>query len=286
MIRVLQTGPAQQHPSLRTDGAQPLGKRIDRRRGAVDGVGRHIPYPLRPAQHASQDAQQIGHLIGAGVVGAHQRVGRIERAVQKVGLGVLSCHLQAGGAHPDAGRKHHICMVVGFLLQDLLCIHLRAYILPPDDREPVRESLLQGIDAPLMAADPGTVLGVVLVQEHHPQGARTAEDIQICQQRLPAALLRLQRQLHRLGFGKDLDLLPKLCQVLMDLGRRAIAGICIAVDRQIHQHRIPRGQVQAPAPQHIKLLAELCIKRSRKLRRSSSVQLSSDALHTRVWSFA
>ena len=47
----------------------------------------------------------------------------------------------------------------------------------------------------------------------------------------------------------------------MDLGRRAIAGICIAVDRQIHQHRIPRGQVQAPAPQHIKLLAELCIKR-------------------------
>ena len=98
--RVLQAGPAQNHFCLRPHSLQALCKGIYRRRDAIHRVCRHIAHAVGPCHHAGQHSQQIGHFIRAGIVGTHQRMRRVERAVQDAGLGVLGRHLQAGGMHP------------------------------------------------------------------------------------------------------------------------------------------------------------------------------------------
>ena len=98
--RVRQAGPAQHHLCVRAHGFEPLRIGVHRRRDAVHRVCRHIAHAVGLGQHTGQDAQQVGHFIRAGIVGAHQRMRRVERAVQDAGLGVLGRHLQAGGVHP------------------------------------------------------------------------------------------------------------------------------------------------------------------------------------------
>ena len=100
VCRVRQAGPAQHHLCVRAHGLQALRIGVYCRRDAVHRVCRHIAYAVGLGQYTGQNAQQIGHFIRAGVVGAHQRVRRVERAVQDAGLGVLGRHLQAGGMHP------------------------------------------------------------------------------------------------------------------------------------------------------------------------------------------
>ena len=58
-------------------GAQAPGKGIDGRRHTVNGIGRHIAHPVGQIQDARQHSQQVVGLIGAGVIGAHQRMGRV-----------------------------------------------------------------------------------------------------------------------------------------------------------------------------------------------------------------
>ena len=206
-----------------------------------------------------QHAQQIGHLIGAGVVGAHQRVRRVQRAVQDAGLGVLRRHLQAGVVHPHAGGEHHVRIVVGYLLQYLLRVHLRVHILVAADIHLVREDLGQRIAPLVMRTHPCADLGVVLVEEHHPQLTGLlagAEDIQLGQQRLCGALGRFQRKLHAMGLGEHLHLVPQLFQVLPYLRRGGVVGVGVAVHRQVHQQRITGGQPQGSAAQGFELLVE------------------------------
>ena len=76
--RVLQAGPAQHHFCLRPHGLQALRKGIYRRRDAIHRVCRHIAHAVGPCHHAGQHSQQIGHFIRAGIVGAHQRMRRVE----------------------------------------------------------------------------------------------------------------------------------------------------------------------------------------------------------------
>ena len=236
-------------------GAQAPGKGVDGRRYTVNGVGRHIAHPVGQIQDARQHSQQVVGLIGAGVIGAHQRMGRVQAAVQEPGLGVLGRYFEAGGPHPDAGGEHHVRVVVGHLFHDLLRVHLGGDIFPVGDDEPVRECFFQGLDPLFVAPHPGAVLGIVLVQEHHLELAGLAEDVQLVQQRLTAGLW-LQRKLHGVGLGQDLDLIPQLGQVFPHLAGGGLAGIRIPVDREVHQQRVARGQPQGRAAQRIELLAE------------------------------
>ena len=183
-------------------------------------------------------------------------MGRVEGAVEEAGLGVLGRHLQTGGVHPGAGGKDDVRMVVGHLFQHLLGIHLGVDVLPAADEELVGERLHQRSTALVLSAHPRAGLGIVLVEEDHPQFAGPgAEDVQLAQQRLRAAL-RLQQQLHGVGFGKDLHLIPEPGQILPHLRGGGLAGVGIAVHRQIHQQRISRRQPQRAAAQRIELLAE------------------------------
>ena len=227
-------------------------------------VCRHIAHMVGAGGDARQHSQQIRYLIGAGVIGAHQRVGRVEGTVQKPGAGVLRRHFQAGGVHPGAGGKHDVGIVMGHIFQQLLRIHLRVDVFPAADTHPARERLEQRVPALILAPHPGTGLGVVLVQEHHPQltGPR-AENIQLAEQRFRALLGGgLQLQLHRLRPGQDLDLIPELGEVLPHLGRGGFNGVGVAVNRQVHQQRIAGRQPKGRAAQCIELLAEHGVKGS------------------------
>ena len=212
---------------------------------------------------AGQHPQQIGHLIGAGIVGAHQRVRRVQRAVQDAGLGVLRRHLQAGVVHPYAGGEHHVCIVVGYLLQHLLRVHLRVHVLVAADIHLVRENLSQRFAPLVMRTHPCADLGVVLVKKHHPQLTGLfagAEDIQLGQKRLCGALGRVQRKLHTVGLGKHLYLVPQLFQVLPHLRRGGVVGVGVAVHRQVHQQRIAGSQPHGCAAQGFELLMEHGVK--------------------------
>ena len=145
---------------------------------------------------------------------------------------------------------------MGHILQHLLCVHLGLDVLFAGDEYPIRERLLQRFDALVVGAHPCAVFGVVLVQEHHLQLAGLCKDVQLCQQRFAGALLRLQRKGHGLRLGEHLHLIPQLFQILLHLAGRALAGVRVAVDRQIHQHGIPGSQVQPAAAQRQKLLTE------------------------------
>ena len=148
---------------------------------------------------------------------------------------------------------------MGYLLQHLLRIHLRVHILVAADIHLVREDLGQRIAPLVMRTHPCADLGVVLVEEHHPQLTGLlagAEDIQLGQQRLCGALGRFQRKLHAMGLGEHLHLIPQLFQILLHLAGRTLAGIRVTVDRQIHQHGIAGSQIQSAAAQSQKLLAE------------------------------
>ena len=256
MLFIRQAGPAQHDLCLRPHGLQALRKGVDRRRDAIDRVRGHIAHPLGLGQHTGQQAQQIGHLIGAGIVGAHQRVRRVQRAVQDAGLGVLGRHLQAGGVHPGAGGEHHVGVVVGHFFQHLLRVHLGLNVLLAGDEHPVRESLRQRFAALVVGTHPGAALGVVLVQEHHPQLTGPGEDVQLGKQRFARALLGLQRKLHGLRLSEHLHLVPQLFHVLLHLRRGGVAGVRVAVDGQIDQQRIAGRQVQFFAAQGVELLAE------------------------------
>ena len=110
-----------------------------------------------------------------------------------------------------------------------------------------------------MRTHPCADLGVVLVEEHHPQLAGLlagAEDIQLGQQRLCGALGRFQRKLHAMGLGEHLHLVPQLFQVLPHLRRGGVVGVGVAVHRQVHQQRITGGQPQGSAAQGFELLVE------------------------------
>ena len=191
--RVWQAGPAQQHPRAGAHRLEAQCEGVDCRRDAVHRVGRHIAHPIGAGKRTGQQAQQVGHLIGAGIVGAHQRMRRVQRAVQDAGLGVLGRHLQAGRVHPGTGGEDHIRVVVGYVLQDLFRVHLRVHILPAGNRQPVRKFLFQRRTALVVVAHPGAVLGIVLMQEHHLElTGPGAENVQLGQQRLAGALGRLQ----------------------------------------------------------------------------------------------
>ena len=142
------------------------------------------------------------------------------------------------------------------ILQHLLRVHLGFDVLFAGDEYPVRERLLQRFDALVVGAHPCAVFGVVLVQEHHLQLAGLCKDVQLCQQRFAGALLRLQRKGHGLRLGEHLHLIPQLFQILLHLAGRALAGVRVTVDRQIHQHGIAGSQIQSAAAQSQKLLAE------------------------------
>ena len=142
------------------------------------------------------------------------------------------------------------------ILQHLLRVHLGLDVLFAGDEYPVRERLLQRFDALVVGAHPCAVFGVVLVQEHHLQFAGLCKDVQLCQQRFAGALLRLQRKGHGLRLGKHLHFIPQLFQILLHLAGRALAGVRVTVDRQIHQHGIAGSQIQSAAAQSQKLLAE------------------------------
>ena len=224
-------------------------------------MGGHIAHPVGVGQGTSQQAQQVGHLIGSGVVGTHQGVGRIQRTVQDADLGVLGRHLQAGGVHPGTGGKHHVYTVVGQLLQCLLGVHLRVHVLQGGGGQPVREGLFQGVPALVVVPDPGTVLGVVLVEEGHLQlTGLGAEDVQLGQQRLAGTGGRLQGQFHRLRLRKHLHLGPQFFQVLLHLGRGGLAGVGVPIHRQIHQQAVAGGQLQVMASQGNELLPEHGVK--------------------------
>ena len=260
--RVGQAGPAQHHLGLGPHAAQPLDKGIDGRRHTVHGVCRHIAHVGLPGCDARRHPQQKRHLIGAGVVGAHQRVRHIQAAVQKLRLGVLGRHLQAGGVHPGAGGKHDVRIVMGHVLHHLLGVHLRVHVLPAAHHHPVRERFFQRLTALFLPAHPGAGLPVVLVQEHHLQRRGLgAEDVQAAQQRFAARLGRLQLQLHRPGVRHKLDLLPDLCQILPHLAGGGLAGVRVAEHREVHQQRIPRRQPQRRAAQRVELLAEHGVQR-------------------------
>ena len=252
-------GPAQPDTARRAHALQSLCKGVDRSGHAVHGVCRHIADVPGLGHDTGQHTQQIGHLIGAGVVGAHQRVRRVQRAVQDAGLGVLRRHLQAGVIHPHAGGEHHVRIVVGYFLQHLLRVHLRVHILVAADIHLVRENLGQRLAPLIMRAHPCADLGVVLVDKCHPQLAGLlagAEDIQLGQKRLCGALGRFQRKLHTVGLGKHLHLVPQLFQVLPHLCRGGVVGIGVAVHRQVHQQRITGGQPHGSAAQGFELLVE------------------------------
>ena len=102
-------------------------------------MGGHIAHPVGLGEDARQHPQQVIHLVGAGVIGAHQRVGRVEGTVKKPGAGVLRRHFQAGGVHPGAGGKHDVGIVMGHIFQHLLRIHLRVDVFPAADTHPARE---------------------------------------------------------------------------------------------------------------------------------------------------
>ena len=256
MGRVGQAGPAQNDLRIRAHRPQTLRKGVHRRRDAVDGVCRHIAHPLGLCQHTGQNAQQIGHLIGSGIIGAHQRVRRIQRTVQDAGARVLRRHLQAGGVHPGACGKHHIGIVVRHLFQHLLGVHFRFNVLPAGNEYPVRERLCQCFTSAVMGAHPCAVLRVVFVQEHHPQFTGLCKDIQFGKQRFARPLLRLQRKLHGLRLGQHLDLVPELFKVRFHLTGRCVAGVRVPVDRQIYQQRIPCRQAQLFAAHGGELLVE------------------------------
>ena len=133
--------------AVRPDGPHPARKGVDRRRDAVHRVRGHIAHPVCLGEDTRQHPQQVVHLKGARVVGAHQRVRGVQAAVQDLGLRVLGCHLQAGRPHPDAGGEHHIRIVVGHFFQDLFRIHLRGHVFPVGDDEPVAKFRLEGLDA-------------------------------------------------------------------------------------------------------------------------------------------
>ena len=168
MGRILQAGPAQNDLRVRAHRPQALRKGVYCCRNAVDRVRRHIAHPLGLCQHTGKNAQQIGHLISARVVGAHQRVRCIQRTVQDTGVRVLRRHLQASGMHPGTGGKHHIGIIVRHLFQHLLGVHFRFNVLPAGNEYPVRERLCQCFTSAVMGAHPCAVLRVVFVQEHHP----------------------------------------------------------------------------------------------------------------------
>ena len=244
VCRIAQTGPAQHHPAVGPDGTHALSKGIDGRRHTVHRVCSHIAHLVAVGDDARQHSQQIGHLIGAGVVGAHQRMGRTEGTVQKAGLGVLGRDLQAGGVHPGAGGEDDVRVVVGYLFQHLLCVHLGVDILPAADIELIRESFHQRGTALVLSAHPCAGLGVVLVEEHHPQLAGAgAENIQLAQQRFRTAL-RLQQQFHSVGLCQNFHLVPEAGQILPHLGRGRLAGVGVTVHRQVHQKRVARRQAQ------------------------------------------
>ena len=252
-------GPAQPDAACRAHALQPLCKGVDRSGHAVHGVCRHIADVPGLGHDTCQHPQQVGHLIGAGVVGAHQRVRRVQRAVQDAGLGVLRRHLQAGVVHPHAGGEHHVRIVVGYLFQHLLRVHLRVHILVAADIHLVRENLGQCFAPLVMRTHPCADLGVVLVEEHHPQLTGLlagTEDIQLGQKRLCGALGRVQRKFHAMGFGEHLHLVPQLFQVLPHLCRGGIVGVGVAVHRQVHQQCITGGQPHGGAAQGFELLVE------------------------------
>ena len=172
---------------------------------------------------------------------------------------MLRRHLQAGIVHPHAGGEHHVRIVVGYLLQYLLRVHLRVHVLVAADIHLVREYLRQRFAPLVMRTHPCADLGVILVEEHHPQLAGLlagAEDVQLGQKRLCGALGRVQRKLHTVGLGKHLHLVPQLFQVLPHLRRGGIVSVGVAVHRQVHQQRIAGRQVQFFAAQGVELLAE------------------------------
>ena len=176
---------------------------------------------------------------------------------------MLRRHLQAGVVHPHAGGEHHVRIVVGYLLQHLLRVHLRVHILVAADIHLVRKDLGQRIASLVMRTHPCADLGVVLVEEHHPQLTGLlagAEDIQLGQKRLCGALGRVQRKFHTVGLGKHLYLVPQLFQVLPHLRRGGVVGVGVAVHRQVHQQRIAGGQPHGPAAQSLKLLVEHGVK--------------------------
>ena len=247
--------------AVRPDGPHPARKGVDRRRDAVYRVRGHIAHPVRLGEDTRQHTQQVVHLIGARVVGAHQRVRGVQAAVQELGLRVLGRHLQTGRPHPDAGGEHHIRVVVGHFFQDLFRIHLRGHIFPVGDDEPIAKFRLEGLNALLVAAHPGARFGVVFVQEDHLELAGLlAKDVQLAQQRL-AGGVRLQRERYRVRLGQDLDLIPQLGEVLPHLRRGGLAGIRIAVDRKIDQQGVARRQIQRRTAQRIELLAEHGVER-------------------------
>ena len=252
-------GPAQPDAACRTHALKPLRKGVYRSRHTVHRVCRHIADVPGLGHDAGQHTQQIGHLVGAGVVGAHQRVRRVQRAVQDTGLGVLRRHLQAGVVHPHAGGEHHVRIVVGHLLQHLLCVHLRVHILVAADIYLVRENLGQCSTPFVMGTHPCADLGVVFVDKRHPQLAwllAGAEDIQLGQQRLRRAFGRVQRKLHAVGLGKHLHLVPQLFQILPHLRRGGVVCAGVAVHRKVHQQCIAGGQPHSRAAQRIELLVE------------------------------
>ena len=51
--------------------------------------------------------------------------GALREQFKKRVFGVLGRDLQAGGVHPGAGGEDDVRMVMGYLFQHLLCVHLR-----------------------------------------------------------------------------------------------------------------------------------------------------------------
>ena len=185
--------------------------------GAVNRIGGHIAHCIGGGEDAGQHAQNIGGLVGAGIVGPHQRVRGVQRAVEEFDLGVLGGHLETGSVHPHAGGKDHVGAVVGHLFQNLLCVHFGVHVLMGGEDHPVGEGVGERAAALFVGPHPGAVLLVVLVEEGHMElaGPRT-EDVQLGQaQQGLAGLGGLQHHFHRLVLGQDGDFVPDAGQIFL-----------------------------------------------------------------------
>ena len=240
LVRALNGRPFKIDPRARIGELCADGKGVDARDLAVDRVVADIAELAAVAERARYRAEDELSLIHTRVVGRDIAGAEVERAVHNDDVGVLHRRLDARADQARRGGEDDLTAVVDRLHDGIVGIAVERVGIG-QGVDLVLKGLLD-IDAPLLVLmHPARLGGRAVIDKADLQGVghRLREDAR--DQALILLLGRLGLELDGLIGRLELDVLPHLAEVLLDLVGVGGDQLLIAVDLQIAEHGVAAG---------------------------------------------